>query len=129
MKLYQAPDEQRRNRRLFMEMTVGVAVVGGLLGRFVKRPQFEGQTRNVSAGGLELLSDRPIPEGATLKLWVEVATGGIIHTIKLQGTVIKTEPAETPGTFLARIHLGEDPKADMEAWADTIFGTMRARNE
>ena len=112
-----------------MEMKVGVAVVAGLLGRFVKRPQSEGRTQNVSAGGLELLTTRPLPEGAAVKLWIEVAAGGVLRTLQLQGQVLKVEPGAPPGTFLARVHLGTEPKADMEAWAKTIFGTMRARIE
>ena len=122
MKMKQEGDEQRRNRRLFMEVKVGVAVIFRPLAFFFWRPQFEAKTRNVSARGLELLSERPLSAKATVKLWIPLTTG---EAIELRGTVVRASPGAEPGTFLCHVQLSERPKESLRIWEDAIFKNIR----
>jgi len=122
METKRAADEQRRNRRLFMELKVGVAVVSRSLAFFYWRPQFEARTRNVSARGLELLSARPLATGATVKLWVQLPTG---DCITLRGTVVRTSPDAAPGSFICHIQLSRRPQQPLRIWEETIFEKIR----
>jgi hypothetical protein len=122
-----ASEEQRGNRRLFKELKVGVAVLSRYPVFFFWRPQFHAKTRNVSATGLELLADRPLPAGTTLKLWLQVPIGGELQVLKLRGTVVATSPAEATGAFLCHIRLHDRPSEFMQIWANTIFEMLRNR--
>lgn len=99
------------------------------MGFLIARPQFQAKTRNVSAGGLALLSERPIPVDTTLKLWIQVAAGGEIQTLKLRGTVVRTSPYKMTGAFLYHIQLSERPKKSMQLWTSLIFENIRLFNE
>jgi len=122
MKIDQAVDEHRKNRRLFMELKVGVAVLSGPLSIFSWRPQFEAKTQNVSARGLELLTDQPLADQAAVKLWLYLHTG---ICIKLRGTVVRTSPGVAPGSTLCHISLSERPEKALRIWEDSLFGNMR----
>lgn len=122
MKINTSADEQRRNRRLFMELKVGVAVIKRSLAVFFWRPQFEAKSRNVSARGMELLSARPLATGASIKLWVTLPTG---VRITLRGTVVRTSPDAAPGACLCHIQLSERPNESIRSWEDTIFLSIR----
>jgi hypothetical protein len=122
MKINTSSQEQRRNRRLFMELKVGVAVVLRSPDFFYWRPQFEARTQNVSASGLELLSARPLSPGAAVKLWVQLPTG---VWITLRGTVVRTSPDAAPGSCRSHIQLSKRPKKSMQSWEDNIFLSMR----
>jgi hypothetical protein len=122
MEAKHAADEQRRNRRLFMELKVGVAVVVRSLAFFFWRPQFEARTRNVSASGLELLSQRPLSTGADVKLWVQLPTR---VWITLRGTVVRTRPDAATGAFLCHIRLSKHPKKSIQSWENIIFLSIR----
>ena len=122
MKSDQAVDEQRKNRRLFMELKVGVAVMAGPLSIFSWRPEFEAKTQNVSARGLELLTDHPLAAQTAVKLWLHLRTG---ICIKLRGTVVRTSPSATTSASLCHISLSDRPGKALRIWEDTLFGNMR----
>ena len=129
IKINKAWDEQRRNRRLFMELPVGVAVIAQYPDFFYRRPQFQAKTRNVSASGLALLAERPLPVGATVKLWIAVPISGESQTLKLRGMVVSASAREVTGTFLCHIQLSNRPEEAMRLWANTMFENIRRFNE
>jgi len=122
MKIDQAVDEQRRNRRLFMELKIGVAVISRFPALFFWRPQFEATTQDVSARGLALLTDRPLPAQAVVKLWIQLPSG---LKIKLHGTVVRTGQGAAPGSYLCHINLRDQPEEAVRIWEATLFGNMR----
>ncbi len=105
-----------------MKMPVGVAVISRPLGLFCWRPQFQAQTRNISATGFALLTERPLAVGAAIKLWVPVPNGAIL---KLRGTVVRSSPDEATGAVLNHIQLSKRPEQAMRIWTDTVFEDIR----
>ena len=117
--------EQRRNRRLFVEKPVGVAVLAGAFSYLIRRPQFQARTRNVSTQGLELLATQPLAVGAALKLWMPVQIGGLTPTIELRGTVVWAGVDAATGLKISRIQLDNRPHEAMELWSQSIVEKLR----
>lgn len=118
-------DEKRKGRRLPIEAAVAMAVVSRPLGFLVWRPQFRGTVRDASVGGVKLLTERSIPVGAAVKLWIQVQTGGRIQTLKLCGDIVQSRPDDATGSFLMRVRLRDRPKKSMRIWTDTMLEEIR----
>ncbi|MEI6970373.1 MAG: PilZ domain-containing protein, partial [bacterium] len=103
----------RDNQRLPIETAVGVAVASGLRRFFVNKPQFRGDMRNASQGGLLLRVDRVVPPGAVLKVWVQVEYKGEWQTLELPGDVIWSRPDNSTGSFLMGVCLRSRPGRSM----------------
>ena len=114
---------RRRQGRLELKMVVGVAVVSRLLGRLVGKPQFQCVIQDVSFGGVGLVSDRPIPTGKGVKLWVSLANDEG-KPLELNGRVCWSSARGT-NRFLAGISLDEHPRSSMAAWAGRVRERIR----
>ncbi len=56
-------DEKRDNRRLPIELPVGIAVLSRGIGFPPMKPQFEGVVREASMSGMQIFSEQEIPNG------------------------------------------------------------------
>jgi hypothetical protein len=117
--------ENRTHRRIEMEIPAGVAVVSSFLGHFIRRPQFRCVTKDVSVRGMKLVSDHPIPEGATVKLWVTGPDAGKTATWSLRGRVCWAITQSKGARFLAGIRLDDQPAAAMAVWTEAIREQIR----
>jgi hypothetical protein len=117
--------EQRAHRRIRMEVSANVSFGWSPLNFLLRRPKLACTTRDVSARGLQIVTDRPIPSGSRLKLSVNSATKEFSRPLKLCGDVCWSAPDRTTGMYLAgvRLHDGED--SNLEMWSEKVRGVIR----
>jgi len=101
--------------------------MAGMLDRFVRKPAIHCFTRDVSVQGLKLLSDRPIPEGAAVKLWVTLPEAGTTEPLTLWGRVCWAAEQTGGAGFLAGIRLEAKPERYVRVWQETIRERIRAQ--
>ena len=106
-------------------MLAGISIVSGILDRFVRKPQFRCVTRDVSLRGMKLLSERPIPEGASVKLWVTLPDEGKDKDLTLRGRVCWATAQSVAGKFFAGVSLDARPGRAMAVWMEKIREKIR----
>lgn len=121
-------DEKRSNRRVHIELPIGIAVLSKRLGFPPRRPQFNGVMRLASMVGMEIRSDRNLGVGIPVRLWI-VAEPCAETTLKLRGNVVWSKPDERDGSFLAGIRLDERPREEMTNWQNLIAERLRRLDE
>ena len=107
-----------------MELLAGISIVSGILGHVCK-PQFHCVTRDVSLRGMKLLSDRSIPEGASVKLWVTLPDEGKDKDLTLRGRVCWSTARSVAGKFFAGVSLDTRPGSSGAMWMETIREKIR----
>ena len=112
--------ENRTHRRLDATFVAGVSVVSGIRGWFMKNPQFECLTRDVSIRGMKIVSSRPLSDGAAVNLWITLPEEGKSEAIRLRGRVCWTMPNSVTGQFVAGIQVGDRPARSVAIWAGSI---------
>lgn len=117
--------ERRKHLRLILESRVGVLPVRRPVGWLSLTPETYTLSRNASLEGLELLADRPYPEGTALKLWVRVENQHVSMTLRLRGDVRWTLPHGTANEHVIGVYLRENPRKHKKIWADIMVEEMR----
>ena len=117
--------EQRTHRRILMEVTAGVSLAWRHFGFFSRKPQFSCTTRNVSVRGMQIMTDRLIPPGATLKLWVNPLTKEPVEPLKLSGEVCWSTPHSSTGRFLSGVRLHDRPEGNFAVWTENVRSLIR----
>lgn len=125
LSLNNAREEKRHSRRIMHELPVGIAVVTAPLGFHVHHPQFHGLLRDTAMAGMQISAEKPIKQGATLKLWLTVDLHGVTHRLKLHGYVAWSRPDDTGMSSVVGVHLHEHPKKHMRIWEDVIAAEVR----
>lgn len=110
-----------------MEMAASVGVVSRFLDLFVRKPQFDCVTRDVSVQGMRLCSEQPIPDGALLNVWVALPDDETSRALRLRGRVCWAAAGSVAGEFLAGIRLDAHPETAMAVWTDRIRDRIRER--
>lgn len=106
-------------------MLAGFSLVSGVLSCFVWEPQFQCVTRDVSLRGMKLLSDRPIPEGASVKLWVTLPDEGKDEDLTLRGRVCWSTAQSVAGKFFAGVSLDVRHGRSVAVWTEKIRAKIR----
>jgi len=117
--------ENRTHRRLEMKLSAGVAIVSSILGFLAWKPEFQCRTQDASAQGMKLFSNRPIPEGSDVKLWVSVPNDTRKKALKLRGRVCWAASHDVRGAFLAGVCLASQPARSVTAWKKLIYERVR----
>lgn len=118
--------EHRTRRRLEANLLTGVSVLSNPMYFLVTQPQFHCQTLDVSVRGMKLLADRPLPEGAEVKLWVKLNDDDPVKDVKLRGRVCwATGDQHATGKFLAGIRLDAHPSPSAAVWSASIYEWIR----
>lgn len=75
-------------------------------------------TKDVSATGLRIQLDQPVPEGFLLELWVEVSN----HPTKfyLAGEVKWCQELDEGKRYLVGVHLNEADTDDFKQWQEVL---------
>ena len=107
-------------------MGAGVSLVSGFLGDFIRKPQYECFTRDVSVQGMKVVSGRPLPKGADVRLWVTLPDDGIGSALQLRGRVCWAKAPGVTGEWHAGIRLDNHSGHPDGVWANTIRGKIRA---
>ena len=120
-------DEKRRQRRVHMEQVVGLAVKPARRILPLKRPQFKAHIHDVSSGGLrmEVVSDRPLPVGTTLKIWGQIDVGDVSRKVQLIGDVVWARHVEGSDEYLLGIQLRPRAKRSMQTWLQGVLEYIR----
>ena len=108
-----------------MKLSAGVAIVSNILGFLVWKPQFQCRTQDASAQGLKLFSNRPIPEGSDVKLWVSVPDDTRKKALRLRGRVCWAAAQDDRGEFLAGVCLDPQPAPSVTVWKKLIYERVR----
>lgn len=120
-------NENRVHRRIELRMGAGVSVVSGFLGDLIRKPQFECFTRDVSVQGMKVVSGRPLPEGADVRLWITLPGEGVGSAVQLRGKVCWAKaPSGVTREWHAGIRLDNQSGHPDGVWANTIRGKIRA---
>jgi hypothetical protein len=117
--------EQRAHRRMTMEMSAGVAIMWNPFDFLFRRPSFSCTTRNVSARGLQIVTDSPISAGSTIKLWVNHWAREAPEVLELRGNVCWSNPHASTGKFLAGIRLQDRPERNLALWGEKVRSLIR----
>lgn len=106
----------KRTERLFVQV-VDCTQAADLVGRILRA-----STADVSAGGLRLHLDHPVPVGCALELWVKV--DGSDGTFLLAGEVRWTLPAPEEGGYAAGVALGSGLPDDSARWRSFVAALL-----
>lgn len=119
------PDERdrRRHRRVACDRRLSVQVLSSVQDPSAGDRAVAGDASDVSAGGLRLRVDGPLPVGHNLDLWIRVQ--GRAGTFMLSGKV-KWAEGDAGGWWIG-IQLLERPTDDVAYWLDMIRGELQYR--
>lgn len=98
---------QRRNERLFLQVDLDEKPAG------TQRVAVAGATRDISAGGLCVHCDHPMPPGTRVECWIRVR--GQEGTFLVNAAVRWSSPEN--GGHLLGLELLEEPGSDYWRWA------------
>ncbi len=116
--------EQRTHRRILMEASAGVSLVWRRFSFLSRRPQFRCTTRNVSIRGVQIQTDRLIPPGSILKLWVHSPRTESSELLKLRGEVRWSTPHSSTGLFLSGVLL-HGAGGNVALWVESVRSLIR----
>lgn len=119
---------RRQNRRVYTELSVGIAIHSRRIGFPPRRPQFHGTVQDASMAGLGILTERAIPVGAGVKLWICLTDHANETTLKLRGDVVWCEAGDLDRPCRAGIHLRDGPRKHVEHWVNLITEHMRRQD-
>lgn len=98
--------------------------MSSVLDHLILKPQFQCRTRDVSVQGMKVVLDRPLPEGADVKLWITLPDAGESE-LKLRGRVCWAKTPSVTGEWLAGIRLDHSSTQPDGIWAKTIRSRIR----
>jgi len=119
--------ENRKHKRVIAERTAILKIVDAK-----SAPDLEGSsvfcaTEDLSARGMRVTSDRVIPNGALVDIWIAVQDPPRAYS--LLGTVRWVEETDPPGPHQAGVEFEERSKKEMLEWSDYCAKHMAAQND
>ncbi len=117
--------EHRRNRRISLNVPVGLAIASAPKALFLRHPEIQGTILNASMSGLQVLVVKSIPDKAPLVVWIELKTHTPSGALKLRGECRWSKPHVKSGGYLVGIRLEARPKDGMAAWSEAILQRLR----
>jgi hypothetical protein len=122
---FHAPDNRRIGQRIHIQAPVKVAISKKPFWLFLLRPEFSGSLADISVQGMQLTLKQPLPQGASVKIWVQVEYQSKNYNLILRGEVMWSKPGQDPGTFLAGIKLTHLSSPAMQVWAASTLDEIR----
>ena len=114
--------ERRQHTRQLRDERVVVQIVSSTRDTLAPGTVVRCSTKDVSAQGLRILLDQPVPEGYNLELWVEISS----HPSKfyLAGAVKWCKEVDEGKRYLVGIELAEGRTEDLDTWQKVLDGCI-----
>lgn len=91
----------------------------------LKKTRLTGSTYDISAGGLAIIiTTQAVPKGS--RLHVDLLMQGEHQVFHLAGTVMRSEPFETPGFYEIAVKLQQSMRHPLKNWQKFVFDSLRA---
>jgi len=116
--------ERRRHERLACGETTKVRVLSSTQDLSAEGKTMAGDADDISAGGLRLRVDQPMPIDRGLDLWIRLE--GRSGTFMLSG-VVKWVTEDPHGGYQVGIELLEEPTEDLQSWSELLQGDLQYR--
>lgn len=116
--------ERRKNRRLARADRLMVKIVSSTEDASLTGMTMSGSTADLSVDGLRLRTERRLPVGCVLDLWVKLSAHP--GTFLFTGVVRWSQPQQSDGFFLSGIELQESPVDDTNPWRTKITDELGA---
>jgi len=118
-------NEQRKVRRLRLEADVEIAFLEDGDEDIDNCERTYGKVLNASTHGFTLQTAALISEGSTIKIWIQVENVGVVESLALTGTVVRSITSVLRTIRHYGIELSKEPTADLNRWQDTMFDEIR----
>jgi hypothetical protein len=116
--------ERRRHKRLACGEATKVRVLSSTQDLSTEGKTMASDADDISAGGLCLRVDRPMPVGRGLDLWIRLE--GRSGTFMLSG-MVKWVTEDPRGGYQVGIQLLEEPTEDLQSWSELLQGDLQYR--
>jgi hypothetical protein len=120
------PDDNRRiGHRIHANAPIKVAIQNKHFWDFLFQRTFSATLADISVQGMQLATDRPIPSGTILKLWVPVEYKMKTYNLILRGEVMWSKPGLEKRAYLAGLKLMDFSSPAMQIWAASTLDEIR----
>lgn len=116
--------ERRRHERLACGETIKIRVLSSTQDLSPEGKTMASDAGDISARGLRLYADRPMPVGRGLDLWIRLEDRS--GTFMLSG-VVKWSTEDPQGGYQVGIELLEEPTEDLQSWNELLQGDLQYR--